>query len=160
MMFILRNRLLKALSCLTKNQLNNTTSTTSTTPTTSITPTTSNTINHNNNNIQLGRWNINYDEEKLTTIIRLANEDHCGVCNEIQITQPQQLKENSHHHEQHKPQHKPYQYQKSQQESYEKIYILDDINVNRECVIKLVCCGKECSNCKYITKLNKEKLKL
>ena len=136
-MFILRNRLLKALSCLTKKQLN-----------------------HNNNNIQLGRWNINYDEEKLTTIIRLANEDHCGVCNEIQITQPQQLQENSHHHEQHKPQHKPHQYQKSQQESYEKIYILDDINVNRECVIKLVCCGKECSNCKYVTKLNKEKLKL
>jgi replication-associated recombination protein RarA len=152
-MFILRNRLLKALSCLTKKQLNNTTS---------------NTINHNNNNnnnnIQLGRWNINYDEEKLTTIIRLANEDHCGVCNEIQITQPRQLQENSHNYEQHKAQHKPqqksYQYQKSQQESYEKIYILDDINVNRECVIKLVCCGKECSNCKYVTKLNKEKLKL
>lgn len=30
--------------------------------------------------IVLGRWNLNYDEEKISRIVHLANEDHCGCC--------------------------------------------------------------------------------
>ena len=33
-----------------------------------------------NYNTQLGRWNYNYDETSLERKVRLANEDHCGVC--------------------------------------------------------------------------------
>ena len=29
---------------------------------------------------ELGRWNYSYDEKSLDRKIRLANEDHCGVC--------------------------------------------------------------------------------
>lgn len=33
-----------------------------------------------NYEIKLGRWNYNYDEKSLDRKVRLANEDHCGVC--------------------------------------------------------------------------------
>lgn len=29
---------------------------------------------------ELGRWNYSYDENSLERKVRLANEDHCGVC--------------------------------------------------------------------------------
>lgn len=35
-----------------------------------------------NSFIKLGRWNCTYDEAALERKIRLANEDHCGVCME------------------------------------------------------------------------------
>lgn len=53
----------------------------------------------NNNKIMLGRWRIDYNEEKLERIVKLANEDNCGVCQNIENTK------------------------------YDYIYILDDINV-------------------------------
>lgn len=31
-------------------------------------------------NINLGRWNLKYDEKILQRIVYLANEDHCGCC--------------------------------------------------------------------------------
>lgn len=31
---------------------------------------------------QLGRWQRDYDKQIINRKIELANEDHCGVCNE------------------------------------------------------------------------------
>lgn len=30
--------------------------------------------------VMLGRWQLDYNEQKLERKIRSANEDHCGVC--------------------------------------------------------------------------------
>ncbi len=31
---------------------------------------------------QLGRWNLEYSDAKITNKIELSNEDHCGLCND------------------------------------------------------------------------------
>ncbi len=31
--------------------------------------------------VLLGRWNVDYCENKINRKIDLSNEDHCGVCN-------------------------------------------------------------------------------
>lgn len=33
--------------------------------------------------VLLGRWNINYCEKTINKKIDLANEDHCGTCNNM-----------------------------------------------------------------------------
>lgn len=119
-MFTFKNRLLKSFSVLNLKRTNS---------------------KIKNNEIMLGRWHINYDEDKVKTIVRLANEDHCGVCNDDIINEKN--------------------FKKLEEKfSYERMCILDDINVNRELTHQMVCCGNNCSNCKYITTLNKEKIKL
>ena len=30
--------------------------------------------------VMLGRWNVSKSETALSTVIRYANEDHCGIC--------------------------------------------------------------------------------
>jgi hypothetical protein len=30
--------------------------------------------------VMLGRWNVSKSEAALSTVIRYANEDHCGTC--------------------------------------------------------------------------------
>lgn len=33
---------------------------------------------------QLGRWNLKYDEKSIGKTVLMANEDHCGCCQEKQ----------------------------------------------------------------------------
>ena len=35
--------------------------------------------------VLLGRWNVDYCENKINKKIDLSNEDHCGVCNNNNI---------------------------------------------------------------------------
>lgn len=35
---------------------------------------------------KLGRWNIEYCENKMNQKIDLSNEDHCGPCGQYRIT--------------------------------------------------------------------------
>lgn len=37
-------------------------------------------FNCNKNKIELGRWNLKYNENVLNRIIYLANQDNCGCC--------------------------------------------------------------------------------
>jgi hypothetical protein len=39
---------------------------------------------------QLGRWTLKYDEKSIGKTVLLANEDHCGCCQENQQQQRQQ----------------------------------------------------------------------
>ena len=60
--------------------------------------------------IMLGRWKIDYNEQRLQRIVQLANEDNCGVCETV-VIQPRQSQT------------------QSQNNKYDFIYILDDINI-------------------------------
>ena len=42
-----------------------------------------NSITVNKDNLILGRWSINYNENQLNHKIYLANHDHCGPCGSI-----------------------------------------------------------------------------
>ena len=108
-MFVLKNRLLKALTALNMRTANS---------------------KLKNKEIMLGRWHINYDEDKLHTIVKLANEDNCGICIENKDIEEKITKLD-------------YQYS---YDNYKNMYIIDDINV-KNTEFKLVCCGKKCSNC-------------
>jgi len=33
----------------------------------------------------LGRWRIEYCNVKITNIVKLANEDHCGACSQYSL---------------------------------------------------------------------------
>lgn len=33
----------------------------------------------------LGRWRIDYCKVKINNIVKLANEDHCGTCNQYSL---------------------------------------------------------------------------
>ena len=33
----------------------------------------------------LGRWRIDYCKVKINNIVKLANEDHCGTCNQYAL---------------------------------------------------------------------------
>jgi hypothetical protein len=39
---------------------------------------------------QLGRWTLKYDEKSIGKTVLLANEDHCGCCQENQQQQQRQ----------------------------------------------------------------------
>ena len=40
----------------------------------------------------LGRWRIDYCKVKINNIVKLANEDHCGICNQYALDKIQDLK--------------------------------------------------------------------
>jgi len=38
------------------------------------------------NNIKLGRWNVDYNNNNINRKIDLSNEDHCGPCGQYKNT--------------------------------------------------------------------------
>ena len=40
----------------------------------------------------LGRWRIDYCKVKINNTVKLANEDHCGTCNQYSSDKIQDLK--------------------------------------------------------------------
>ena len=42
----------------------------------------------------LGRWNIDYSNTKINNKVDLANEDHCGVCNQYLINKNSEIWKN------------------------------------------------------------------
>lgn len=42
---------------------------------------------------QLGRWNLKYDEKSIGKTVLMANEDHCGCCQQQQHHQQSKIKD-------------------------------------------------------------------